>query len=175
MWGVGCGLEERGGTWGVGKPFPAEVQGCGGRPLAPDAYGWRPATAAGFVAHKAIELAINWRGEPAPAEVVDEAMARLAHQADGRGAFVAGLSPGPRGAPGSRRGKTRPKTLHNTPPPPPSAAPRSSGGGPVQEAAKYAAICSRFGCSGRRPCPAAALSSMCLGFEVAGITQLTAG
>jgi hypothetical protein len=60
--------------------------------LEPDDFEWRPATAAGFVAHKAIELALNWRGEPAPAQVVDEALARLADQADARGAFVAGLS-----------------------------------------------------------------------------------
>lgn len=79
-------------TLWVSKSFLAKVHGCEVLHLAPDDFEWRPATAAGFVAHKAIELAINWRGEPAPAEVVDEAMARLADQADGRGAFVAGLS-----------------------------------------------------------------------------------
>ena len=33
--------------------------------------------ARGSVAHKAIELAIHWKGEPVPLDLVDEAMARL--------------------------------------------------------------------------------------------------
>lgn len=78
-------------TLWVSKSFLARVHGCEVLHLQPSDFEWRPATAAGFVAHKAIELALNWRGEPAPAQVVDEALARLADQADGRGAFVAGL------------------------------------------------------------------------------------
>lgn len=78
-------------TLWVSKAFLAKVHGCEVLYLQPDNFEWRPANAAGFVAHKAIELALNWRGEPAPAQVVDEALARLADQADGRGAFVAGL------------------------------------------------------------------------------------
>ena len=56
-------------TLWVSKSFLAKVHGCEVLHLAPDDFEWRPATAAGFVAHKAIELAINWRGEPAPAQV----------------------------------------------------------------------------------------------------------
>lgn len=76
----------------VSKGFLAKVHGCEASYLAPDDFAWRPSTAAGFVAHKAIELAINWRGEPAPAQVVDDALARLADQTDGRGTYVAGLT-----------------------------------------------------------------------------------
>ncbi len=79
-------------TLWVSKSFLARVHGCEVFHLLPNDFEWRPSTAAGFVAHKAIELALNWRGEPAPATVVDESLARLADQADSRGAFVAGLS-----------------------------------------------------------------------------------
>jgi len=79
-------------TLWVSKSFLARVHGCEVLHLQPDDFEWRPASAAGFVAHKAIELALNWRGEAAPAQVVDEALARLADQADARGSFVAGLS-----------------------------------------------------------------------------------
>ena len=51
-------------TLWVSKSFLAKVHGCEVLHLAPDDFEWRPATAAGFVAHKAIELAINWRGSP---------------------------------------------------------------------------------------------------------------
>ena len=78
----------------VSKGFLAKVHGCEVRHLAPDDFAWKPSTAAGFVAHKAIELSLNWRGEPHPALVVDEAMARLGDQADNRGAYVGGLSDG---------------------------------------------------------------------------------
>jgi len=79
-------------TLWVSKSFLTKVHSCEVLHLQPDDFEWRPATAAGFVAHKAIELALNWRGEPAPSVVVDESLARLADQADARGAFVAGLS-----------------------------------------------------------------------------------
>lgn len=79
-------------TLWVSKSFLSKVHGCEVLHLQPDDFEWRPASAAGFVAHKAIELALNWRGEAAPAQVVDEALARLADQADSRGSFVAGLS-----------------------------------------------------------------------------------
>lgn len=81
-------------TLWVSKGFLARIHGCEVRHLAPDDFAWKPSTAAGFVAHKAIELSLNWRGEPHPATVVDEAMARLVDQPDGRGAYVAGLTDG---------------------------------------------------------------------------------
>src|SRR5690606_33520245 len=44
-----------------------------------DGFAWTVALARGTVAHKAIELTLNWVGEPAPAALVDEAMAKLEH------------------------------------------------------------------------------------------------
>ena len=38
-------------------------------------FAWTPATARGAVSHKAIELSIGWRGDPAPGELVDEGIA----------------------------------------------------------------------------------------------------
>jgi hypothetical protein len=110
-------------TLWVSKGFLARVHGCEVRHLAPDDFAWRPATAAGFVAHKAIELALNWRGEPAPGEVVDEALARLADQADGRGAYVAGLTDGELAELRSRAVDRTTKFLQDFPPLPLSAHP----------------------------------------------------
>jgi hypothetical protein len=110
-------------TLWVSKGFLAKVHGCEVRHLAPDDFSWRPATAAGFVAHKAIELSLNWRGEPDPAIVVDEALARLADQADGRGAYVGGLSDGDRAELRSRAIDRTTKFLQDFPPLPLSAHP----------------------------------------------------
>lgn len=42
------------------------------------AFSWSPQTARGTVAHRAIQLGVNWRdGDPIPAVLVDEAIARL--------------------------------------------------------------------------------------------------
>lgn len=78
----------------VSKNRLSGMHGCEVRYLAPDDFEWTPASAAGFVAHKAIELAQYWRGELTPMDAVDEALARLVDQADGRGAYVAGLTDG---------------------------------------------------------------------------------
>jgi hypothetical protein len=107
----------------VSKGFLAKVHGCEVRHLAPDDFEWRPATAAGFVAHKAIELSLNWRGEPDPGMVVDEALARLADQADARGAYVGGLSDGDWAELRSRAIDRTTKFLQDFPPLPLSAHP----------------------------------------------------
>ncbi|HNJ98227.1 MAG TPA: PD-(D/E)XK nuclease family protein [Ilumatobacteraceae bacterium] len=78
----------------VSKNRLSGMHGCEVRYLAPDDFEWTPASAAGFVAHKAIELAQYWRGELTPMDAVDEALARLVDLADGRGAYVAGLTDG---------------------------------------------------------------------------------
>lgn len=54
---------------------------------------WSIRVARGSVAHRAIELTMNWRGVPEPADVVDEAMARLAEEENGLGEWLGGLSP----------------------------------------------------------------------------------
>jgi PD-(D/E)XK nuclease superfamily len=76
----------------VSKSFLGQVLGCEARHLEHDTFAWTPATARGFVSHKAIELGANWQGEAVPQVLVDEALARLADDASMRGDFVAGLS-----------------------------------------------------------------------------------
>lgn len=107
----------------VSKSFVTRVHGCEVLHLAPDDFSWSPATAAGFVAHKSIELALNWRGEPVPAVVVDEALARLADDANQRGAFVAGLDDGAWAELRSRAVDRTTKFLQDFPPLPPAAHP----------------------------------------------------
>lgn len=107
----------------VSKGFISRVHGCEVLHLQPDDFSWSPATAAGFVAHKAIELALNWRGEPTPAIVVDEALARLADDANQRGAFVAGLDDGAWAELRSRAIDRTTKFFHDFPPLPSAAHP----------------------------------------------------
>jgi CRISPR/Cas system-associated exonuclease Cas4 (RecB family) len=78
----------------VSKHALSSVLGCEVQHLAPDAFRWTTANAVGQVAHKAIQLMVHWRGEPVPADVVDDALARLADDSSGIGDFVAGLSSG---------------------------------------------------------------------------------
>jgi len=63
----------------VGKTRLSGVLGCEGRFLADDeaSFGWTPALARGTVAHKAIELAVSWRGPANPSLLVDVAIERL--------------------------------------------------------------------------------------------------
>lgn len=63
----------------VGKTRLTGVLGCEGRFLHEDAEGfaWTPASARGTVAHKAIELALSWRGPANPSLLVDVAIERL--------------------------------------------------------------------------------------------------
>ncbi len=58
----------------------ASVHGCEKKFLADREFpGWSVPLARGSVVHKAIELSINWRGTPIPADLVDESMASLEH------------------------------------------------------------------------------------------------
>jgi hypothetical protein len=107
----------------VFKGFVARVHGCEVLHLQPDDFRWNAANAAGFVAHKAIELSLNWRGEPTPADVVDEAIARLADQNTSRGNFVAGLSDGEYADLRARAVDRTTKFLQQFPPLPRSAHP----------------------------------------------------
>jgi len=107
----------------VSKSFLARVHGCEVLHLQPDDFSWSPATAAGFVAHKAIELALNWRGEPVPSVVVDEAIARLADQANARGGFIDALTEGDRAELRSRAVDRATKFLQDFPPLPLAAQP----------------------------------------------------
>jgi CRISPR/Cas system-associated exonuclease Cas4 (RecB family) len=66
---------------------------CEEHHLAPDEFEWKPATAKGQVAHRAIQLMLSWRGEPSPTDLVDEAMARLVDEDRGIGIWMASLGP----------------------------------------------------------------------------------
>jgi hypothetical protein len=82
------------GALAVNKFNVAEVLACETHFLAPSPFAWTPAIACGKVSHKAIELQLNWRGEPTPAELVDDALARLADDERSFGDWVTGLSGG---------------------------------------------------------------------------------
>jgi hypothetical protein len=70
----------------------SSVLGCEVQHLHDDTFSWSPAIAGGQVAHRAIQLLINWRGDPVPADVVDEAIARLASDDTSLGEWIAGLA-----------------------------------------------------------------------------------
>jgi hypothetical protein len=78
----------------ITKHTLSSVHECEVHHLAPDEFAWTPARARGQVAHKAIQLLLNWRGEPTPRELVDESMARLADEERDFGRWIAALSPG---------------------------------------------------------------------------------
>ena len=77
----------------MNKHKVATVLDCEEFHLVPDDFEWKPSTAKGQVAHRAIQLTLSWRGEPNPTDLVDEAMARLADEERGIGAWIAALSP----------------------------------------------------------------------------------
>ncbi|MCU1413790.1 MAG: hypothetical protein JWN80_1130 [Microbacteriaceae bacterium] len=78
----------------VTKHTLAGIFGCEAQFLAPDAFEWTPSRARGQVSHRAIQLLINWRGEPAPAELVDEAIARLLNEEKGLSPWLQSLGEG---------------------------------------------------------------------------------
>lgn len=82
----------------IGKRQLETVHGCEGRYLAEEAeeFAWTPRTARGTVAHKAVELSVHWRGDPAPGDLVDEAFARLIASTDRVGQYLGGLGEGER-------------------------------------------------------------------------------
>ena len=79
----------------VSKHALAQMHGCEAHHLATkDTFEWSLATVRGTVAHKAIELSVHWRAEPFPAELVDEAIARLINEDIGSGPFLGTLGTG---------------------------------------------------------------------------------
>ncbi|HEX4868356.1 MAG TPA: PD-(D/E)XK nuclease family protein [Acidimicrobiales bacterium] len=88
----------RGTSLWVSKHLLSSVHGCEGMFVARDAeeFAWTPANARGVVAHKAIELAVSWRGDPAPGLLVDEALARLASGTDSIAGYLGALGEGER-------------------------------------------------------------------------------
>lgn len=85
-------------TLWVSKHLLSSVHGCEGMFLARDAeeFAWTPANARGKVSHKAIELSVSWRGDPAPGLLVDEAIARLIASTDRISLYLGALGEGER-------------------------------------------------------------------------------
>lgn len=74
----------------LNKHALTQVHGCEGRFVAEqgEGFAWTAPLARGMVAHKALELAVGWRGEAVPVELVDEAIARLSQGSDGMADFL---------------------------------------------------------------------------------------
>ena len=70
----------------------SQVLGCERRFLATrdEPFEWSPPIARGTLAHKAIELSINWRDEAVPQELVDAAISRLENSDDNISAYLQG-------------------------------------------------------------------------------------
>lgn len=83
-----------GNTLFVTKHTLAGVFGCETQFLVPDNFNWTPARARGQVAHRAIQLLVNWRGEPTPGDLVDEAISRLIEEERGLMPWLGGLGQG---------------------------------------------------------------------------------
>ena len=68
----------------------SSVHGCEARYLAERAAGfaWSVPLARGTIVHKAVELSVHWRGEAAPLDLVDEAIARLGQDSSGIGEWL---------------------------------------------------------------------------------------
>ena len=74
----------------------ASVLECEEHHLMPEEFEWTGANAKGTIAHRAIELLLSWPdrfGSPAPVDLVDEALLRLADENRGIGQWIATLSP----------------------------------------------------------------------------------
>jgi hypothetical protein len=78
----------------VGKSALHQLDTCEGRwqAEASSRFRWNVPAARGTVAHKAIELQANWRGESEPCRLVDEAVARLADDTGALGDFLRTMS-----------------------------------------------------------------------------------
>ena len=78
----------------ITKHTLAAVFDCEAHFLAPDDFTWTPARARGQVAHRAIQLLLNWRGEAAPADLVNEGIARLMDEERGLSSWLETLGAG---------------------------------------------------------------------------------
>ena len=79
-------------TLWVSKHRISTALSCEAHHLLDDDFAWSPAVAGGQIAHRSIQLMLNWRGDPVPADLVDEAIERCADEDRSLGAWVAGLS-----------------------------------------------------------------------------------
>jgi hypothetical protein len=87
--GVAAGLDPDV-TLFVNKHALSGVHGCEARFLAErdERFAWSVAKARGTIAHKAIELGVFWTGEPIPADLVTETIAKRTADADSLGDWL---------------------------------------------------------------------------------------
>lgn len=78
----------------ISKYSVASVLGCEVQHLHDDDFRWSPANAGGQIAHRAIQLMLNWPGEPVPSQLVSEAIARLIDADNSLADWLAGMSDG---------------------------------------------------------------------------------
>lgn len=79
----------------ISKRRLSTIHGCETHHLATkDSFEWTASTARGTVLHKAVELGVHWKGESTPADIVDEAIARLADSSNSVADYLITLSPG---------------------------------------------------------------------------------
>lgn len=76
----------------VHKRLLSAIFGCEAQAVENEPFTWNPQLAHGQVAHRAIQLLLTWRGEPAPLDLVDDAVARLVDEDTSLGNWLAGLS-----------------------------------------------------------------------------------
>jgi hypothetical protein len=76
----------------VSKYSVSGVLGCEVQHLHADGFQWSPANAGGQIAHRAIQLMLNWPGEPVPSHLVSEAIARLTDGDNSLADWLAGMS-----------------------------------------------------------------------------------
>lgn len=84
-------VEATGGDLFINKSRLTSVLGCEEQHLNGDSFEWNTRNAVGTVSHRAVELLVHWRAEIIPADLVDEAIARLIEAGSGVGPFLAGL------------------------------------------------------------------------------------
>lgn len=78
----------------VNKFSVAEVLSCERHFLEPAPFAWSTAIACGKVAHRSIELLLNWRGSWTPADLVDDALTRLVEDDNSLGEWLTTLPQG---------------------------------------------------------------------------------
>ncbi len=77
----------------VAKHDLSGILGCETHHVHRDPFDWSVRNATGSVAHRAIQLQLNWRGDPLPAQLVDEAIDRLTAEDTGLAAWLGECSP----------------------------------------------------------------------------------
>ena len=77
----------------VAKHDLSGILGCETHHVHRDPFDWSARNACGSVVHRAIQLQLNWRGDPLPVQLVDEAIDRLTAEDNSLAAWLNECSP----------------------------------------------------------------------------------